>query len=189
MREFPTVNEFDVVVIGSGFGGAVTACRLAQAGRKVLVLERGRQWEPGDYPRGPGDAWLWDDDRPARCNGWIDLRCFPNMTVAQGAGVGGGSLIYANVSVEAQPWVFESGWPAGINYETLKPHYDETGRMLKVQTLPDNQLTERYKLMRDGAEAIGHGDRLRKVPLAVSFSDDWHYGLPDAHDIRHSRSW
>lgn len=182
-------NSFDVVVVGSGFGGAVTACRLAQAGRKVLVLERGREWKREDYPRSPGDAWLWDDDRPETCNGWIDLRRFGDMTVVQGAAVGGGSLIYANISVEAEPFVFDEGWPAEITYEALAPHYETTGRMLNVQELPDNQLTERFKLMRDGAQALGHGDRFRKLPLAVSFDEDWHYGLEDPHDNRHSKSW
>lgn len=182
-------ETFDVVIIGSGFGGAVTACRLAEAGRKVLVLERGREWKAADYPRGPNDAWIWDDDEPEKQNGWIDLRLFGDMAVVQGAAVGGGSLIYANISVEAEPFVFESGWPAEIRYETLKPHYETVGKMLNVHELPDNQLTERFKLMRDGAEAIGEGKRFRKLPLAVTFDKDWHYGLDDAHDDRHSKFW
>jgi cholesterol oxidase len=182
-------NSFDVVIIGSGFGGAVTACRLAEAGRNVLVLERGREWRREDYPRAPDDAWIWDDERPEICNGWIDFRYFGDMTVVQGAAVGGGSLIYANISVEAEPFVFEAGWPAEITYDALKPHYETTGRMLGVQELPDNQLTERFKLMREGAEALGHGARFRKLPLAVTFDENWHYGLDDPHDDRHSTSW
>lgn len=182
-------GQFDVVVIGSGFGGAVTACRLAQAGRRVLVLERGREWKRQDYPRGPGDAWIWDDDKPEEQNGWIDLRLFGDMTVVQGAAVGGGSLIYANISVEAKPFVFEQGWPEAIRYDTLKPHYDTVGQMLNVHELPDNQLTERFKLMRDAAGAIGESDRFRKLPLAVTFDPDWHYGLDDAHEDRHSKTW
>ncbi|MEQ8355889.1 MAG: GMC family oxidoreductase [Kiloniellaceae bacterium] len=182
-------NSFDVVIIGSGFGGAVTACRLAEAGRKVLVLERGREWKREDYPRAPGDAWIWDDARPEACNGWIDLRYFGDMTVVQGAAVGGGSLIYANISVEAEPFVFEDGWPAEITYEALKPHYATAARMLNVQELPDNQLTERFKLMRDAAEALGHGERFRKLPLAVTFDNDWHYGLDSPHSDQRSKSW
>lgn len=182
-------NQYDVAIIGSGFGGAVTACRLSEAGRRVVVLERGREWRPEEYPRDPTDRWIWDDDAPERHNGWIDIRRFRDMTVVQGAAVGGGSLIYANISVEAQPWVFDAGWPTGITYDTLKPHYETVGRMLGVSELPDNQLTERYKLMREGAEALGHGDRHRKLPLAVTFSDSWNYELDDPHHPRHSRSW
>ena len=62
-------TRFDVIVIGSGFGGAIAACRLAERGMRVLVLERGRRWDPQTYPRKPGDAWIFSDSRPARHNG------------------------------------------------------------------------------------------------------------------------
>ena len=101
----------DAIVIGSGFGGAVTACRLAEAGMSVLVLERGRRWDNRNFPRRRDDAWLWSHQRPELHNGWLDFRSFPGMSVAQAAGVGGGSLIYANVSCEAPPSAFAMGWP------------------------------------------------------------------------------
>ena len=75
----------NVIVIGSGFGGAVAACRLASAGRDVLVLERGRRWLPEAYPRDIDDAWIFDIDEPEQQNGWIDLRILDDMWVAQGA--------------------------------------------------------------------------------------------------------
>src|SRR5690348_6595473 len=108
------MKVYDAIVIGSGFGGAVMACRLAEKGLAVLVLERGRRWEVDDYPRGMSPNWIWDQFQPHRFNGWIDLRFFQGMAVAQGAGVGGGSLIYANVSVEAKPELFDEGWPPEI---------------------------------------------------------------------------
>jgi len=178
--------DFDAIVIGSGFGGAVSACRLAQAGRKVLVLERGRKWDPASYPRARTDPWVWDQEHPRRCHGWADLRRFADMWVVAAAGVGGGSLIYANVSVEARPDVFRRGWPPEITYAALQPHYEEVGRMLAVQELPENQLTPRTRLMREGAEACGWGDRFRKLPLAVNFAPAWDGSLPDARDDRHS---
>ncbi|MCP5151459.1 MAG: GMC family oxidoreductase [Chromatiales bacterium] len=176
-----------MVVVGSGFGGAVLACRLAEAGRRVLVLERGREWHPDSYPRDAADAWVWDQRAPHRCSGWVDLRVFRGMTVVQGAGVGGGSLIYANVFVEAEPWVFERGWPRSITHETLAPHYETTGRMLAAQTLPAGQLTPRTELMREGAAAIGAAERFRLLPLAVTFDPGWHAGLDDPTGEHHSR--
>lgn len=162
----------DVVIIGSGFGGAVAACRLAEAGRDVLVLERGRDWDPTEYPRDIDDAWIFDIDEPEDQNGWLDLRFLDQMWVAQGAGVGGGSLIYANVSVDAPRVAFASGWPSEINLDVLRPYYDQVEDMLRPEVLPDNQLTPRFLLMREAAEATGAAARFRKLPLAVSFDPD-----------------
>lgn len=180
-------TDYDAVIVGSGFGGSVTACRLAEAGYRVLVLERGRRWRPEDYPRRPDDAWIFDASQPERRNGWIDLRLFPNMVVVMGAGVGGGSLIYANVSIEAKRELFEAGWPPEITYDELKPYYDRVGQMLAIREVPANQWTERTRLMRDAAQATGYGDRFRTLPLAVSFDESWRYDLPDPHNPQHSR--
>jgi cholesterol oxidase len=179
--------KYDVVVIGSGFGGAVAACRLAHAGRSVLVLERGRRWTPETFPRQPEDAWVWDQDSPAAQNGWLDLRFMDDMWVAQGAGVGGGSLIYANISIDAKRSAFESGWPSEISYNELKPYYEMVADMLGSRPLPDGQLTRRFELMHDAANAIGEGARFRKLDLAVTFDDNWNYDLPDAVDPKHSK--
>ena len=182
-------NEFDAIIVGSGFGGAVAACRLAERGlKRILVLERGREWNPDNYPWKSGD-WIYDPDEPEYQSGWLDLRWFNDMAVAQGAGVGGGSLIYANVSVEAKPEVFNQGWPPEINHLELAPYAKAVGAMLNVSELPDNQLTERFKLMREAAEKIGEGDRFRKLPLAVRFSESWRYELDDPFDEKHSVPW
>lgn len=163
--------SFDVIVIGSGFGGSVTACRLAEAGRRVLVLERGRRWTRGNFPRKIDDPWLWSHSNPEARNGWLDLRSFSGMAVAQAAGVGGGSLIYANVSCEA-PCAFDWGWPAGITYAGMKPHYGTVADVMGVQPVPGNQWSARMRLVKDAANAIGCGDRFKQLDLAVNFDAD-----------------
>src|SRR5262249_53283789 len=147
------------------------------------------RWETKDYPRNPDDAWLWDQARPHVHNGWLDLRIMDDMCVAQGAGVGGGSLIYANGPIRAGARALPHRGPGERTYQGTKPHHDRVGRMLNLQTLPENQLTERYKLMRDAATALGFADRFRAVPLAVSFNPDWTYALPDPFSDRHSKTW
>jgi cholesterol oxidase len=182
-------NEFDAIIVGSGFGGAVTACRLAERGfERILVLERGREWNTSNYPWKSGH-WCYDPDRPEDESGWLDLRIFKDMAVAQGAGVGGGSLIYANISVEAKPELFNQGWPPEITYQALAPYYAAVGKMLEVAELPDNQLTERFKLMQEAAQKIGAAHRFRKLPLAVKFSDKWNYDLEERFDEKHSVPW
>jgi cholesterol oxidase len=180
---------FDAIVIGSGFGGAITACRLAEKGMKVLVLERGRRWAASDYPRKPGDAWLFNHRAPAQLNGWLDLRFFKNIAVSQAAGVGGGSLAYSSVALEANPALFTNGWPDEITYAELKPYYDKVATVMNLQTLPDGQLTQRFKLAREAAEKLGHADRFSKVPLAVTFSPEWNYQLHEPFTPQHSRTY
>ena len=182
-------QTFDAIVIGSGFGGAIAACRAAEQGMKVLVLERGRRWSAKDYPRKPGDAWLFNDREPARQNGWLDLRFFQQMAVAQAAGVGGGSLTYSSVALEAHPSLFKKDWPQEITYDELKPYYDKVAQVMNLQPLPDGQLTRRFTLAREGAEKLGHAGRFSKVPLAVSFSPEWHYGLKDPFTAQHSKTF
>ena len=170
--------DFDVIVIGSGFGGAITGCRLAEAGYRVLILERGRRWtyeekKANSFPRltsGVGQ-WVWDHEHPERSSGWFDLRVFPTITVAQGAGVGGGSLVYANVSVEAPASAFEQGWPPQITYQNLRPYYDRVKAFMHVKPLPPNQWNGRTRLMQAAAAAIGEPNRFRTVDLAINFDD------------------
>lgn len=182
-------ESFDAVIIGSGFGGAVTACRLAEAGQSVLVLERGRRWDPTTFPRDPKDPWVWDCDHPEKHHGWLDLRSFPNMAVAQGAGVGGGSLIYANVSINAKPNTFDEGWPPEITYRELVPHYDTVKEMLQARALPDHQWTRRTELMHEAAQRSGVGERFELVDLAVSFDEEWSWDLKDRHSEAHSKEF
>jgi len=180
---------YDVLVIGSGFGGAVTACRLAEKGMRVLVLERGRRWEVKDYPSQSGANWLYDNERPQREQGWVDWRFWGNMTVVCGAAVGGGSLIYANVSALAHREAFDKGWPPEITHAELRPYYDRAGKMLNVQTIPDGQLTDRFKLMKEAAQKAGYGDRFHKMPIAVTFSEKYPIYPDDPFNNKNSVPW
>jgi cholesterol oxidase len=178
--------DCDTIVIGSGFGGAVTACRLAEAGDRVMVLERGRRWDRTNYPRKATDAWWWDQNDPARWNGWLDLRVFRHMAVAQGAAVGGGSLIYANISAIPRADIFDAGWPEEITFADLEPHYRTVGKVMNVQPVPDGQWPHRMRLMKEGADKIGAGDRFQKLELAVSFDPTFDPDRPGAIDPENS---
>lgn len=180
-------GAYDVIVIGSGFGGAVTSCRLAEAGLRVLVLERGRRWGPDTFPRKPGDPWVWDPVHPERKNGWLDFRVQRGVSVAQGAGVGGGSLIYANVVIEPPAALFDEGWPEAIGFAELKPYYQRVDAMLRPRLVPETQLPPRFKLLREAGAAVGHANRFRPMPLAVTFDDEWNGENGSA--ARHSKTW
>lgn len=181
------MTDYDVVVVGSGFGGAVAACRLAQAGQSVLVLERGRRWNPQTYPSVTGQDWVFDVDEPEQQNGWMDVRCFSDMTVVQGAGVGGGSLIYANVSVPPPASTFDTGWPVGIDAGELEPYVERVGEMLQVSAIPESQRTDRWRFVERGALKLGHAGRFSSLPLAVQFDPDYEPdALDDPRDERHA---
>jgi len=156
---------------------------------RVLILERGRRWDSNSFPRKAEDAWVWDHAHPEKRNGWLDFRLHRRVSVALGAGVGGGSLIYANVQAEAPRELFDSRWPQQITYDELKPYYDRVDGMLTPRPLPEPQLTKRFQLLREAGAATGYQSRFRPMPLAVTFDDEWNYGLADASNFKHSKKW
>jgi cholesterol oxidase len=178
--------DFDAIVIGSGFGGAVTACRLGEKNKRVLVLERGREWNKQTYPRAIEDDWIWSNTHPEKYHGWTDLRMFKGMAVIAGAGVGGGSLIYANVSAVPPKAIFQQGWPTEITYDEMAPYYTKVGDVLDIQEVPQNQWSPRVHLLKEGAEKLGQGDRFRPAPLAVSFNKNLQYDFANLPDISNS---
>lgn len=119
-------DTFDVVIIGSGFGGAIAALRASEAGRKVLVLERGRRWVPGRFPRDVTDTdtllWRHDDDSAAR--GLFDLRFLSGIATLTAAGVGGGSLVYASIHYRPRASIFaDPRWPRAFTLDSLEPYF------------------------------------------------------------------
>jgi choline dehydrogenase-like flavoprotein len=154
------VERRQVVVVGSGFGGAVTACRLAQAGCDVLVLERGR-WYHGDFPRDAGDDWFWGSQ-----GGPFDVRRLGDVNVVTAAGVGGGSLLYSNVHLRMPADGFERRWPSGWSREALDPYYDLVASMLNLRRADEDEAQEYWLLPeRSGCSAM---PRRRSAPAPTS---------------------
>lgn len=149
---------YDVVVIGSGFGGAVTACRLSQARQSVCLLERGRRWRKEDFPRTTGQTTkaFWD---PEKCYGFLEYRAFKRIDVIQGCGVGGGSLHYFNVQFRPPPEIFEkTAWPGNVTSDSLGPYFDLVKDMLDAEPLAPpagRRLPERTEAFFAAARAAG----------------------------------
>lgn len=127
-------SHYDAVVIGSGFGGAITAYRLAQAGQRVAILEQGRRWTPESFPRTVGQTGeaFWAGS--AQRSGFLEYRAFKNIDVIQGVGVGGGSLHYFNVGLRAPARVL-GRWPAPLSRAQLDPYYDLVASRLDSKPL------------------------------------------------------
>lgn len=127
-------REFDVVVIGSGFGGAAVALRLAQAGKSVGILERGKE-----YPTGRGEITATGHGTPTIRHGHFQIDVGYGMNVIRGIGVGGGSLHYFGVRLRAHPEIFTmKGWPGSVNRKVLDPYYDLAGDILKAEPCQPN---------------------------------------------------
>lgn len=149
-------QRYDAVVVGSGFGGSINALRLSEKGRSVLVLERGRRYRPGEFPRDVRntEALFWRYPERSRAVGLYDVRFFSGLSAIAASGVGGGSLIYANIHIRPDPIVFQDErWPAGYDRERLDPYYDRVARMLGVAPVPpEKRLAKRDVFRRAAAQ-------------------------------------
>jgi cholesterol oxidase len=162
-------DAYEAIVVGSGFGGAVSACRLAQAGVDIGLIERGRRFPPGSFPRHAvrADRMNWQHGGP-----W-DARPFNEVFVVQGAGYGGGSLIYANVQIRPPADVFDGGWPSGYSRATLDPYYDLVAYMLDIQPVAEDpatgELPRKTRQIEAAANRLGRGAQSFRPNLAVRF--------------------
>jgi len=164
--------EVDYVIIGSGFGGSVSALRLVEKGYSVVVLERGRRFAPSDFPK---TNWnlrksLWMPR--AKCFGILRLSLMSDVFVLSGAGVGGGSLVYANTLYVPPDRFFDApSWRGLADWKlTLMPFYRRAQFMLGVT---QNQFEgEPDQVLREIATELGKGDSYVTTPVAV------HFGTP-----------
>ncbi len=162
---------YDYVIIGSGFGGSVSAWRLTEKGYSVLVLERGKRWNAEDFPKTNWNVfkYLW---MPAlRCFGPQGLNFFKDIWLLNGSGVGGGSLIYASTHripprafFEASEWAHLADWEA-----ELMPHYHTANRMLGTATNP--RLWPADHTLLSIAEDLGQADTFETTGVGIYFGE------------------
>jgi cholesterol oxidase len=161
--------DYDWIVIGSGFGGSVSALRLAEKGYRVAVLETGRRFRDEDFARSTWDLrrFLW---APALgLKGILRLKPFKDVFIASGAAVGGGSVVYANTLYRAKPEFFVNPQWAGLAdwASLLSPHYDTAEHMLGVNVVP--RASDAQKLLAELGAALGAADTFRQTPVGVYF--------------------
>ncbi len=158
-----SVNHYDYIVIGSGFGGSVAAMRLSEKGYKVLVIEKGKRWTSRDFPNSNWNVKksLWV---PWLCwFGILQLKFFKKVFVLSGIGLGGGSLVYANVHMTPEEDFFtDPSWARfGHWKDTLKPFYDRA-RFMLGSTLYEKEYVEDLAF-KEVADEMGVGSSYRPV--------------------------
>jgi len=164
-------EPYDYVIIGSGFGGSVSAMRLTEKGYRVLVLERGKRFRDQDFARNNWTAWKYLWAPPLRWFGILQISPFRNVFVLHGSGVGGGSLGYANVLMEPDEESFASpAWNYPIDWrKALRPHYETAKRILGVP--PNPRLWPADDALREIARELGTEASFRPASVGAFFGE------------------
>ncbi|MCL8252379.1 GMC family oxidoreductase [Aeromicrobium fastidiosum] len=172
MSSRDTAFDYDVLIIGSGFGGSVSALRLTEKGYRVAVLEAGKRFEDADFAK---NSWrlrkfLWMPQ--LGCYGIQRIDKLKDVLILSGAGVGGGSLVYANTLYEPlDPFYQDPAWGHITDWRSeLEPYYDQAKRMLGVTVYP--HVTPADTVMREVAEKMGVGGTFHHTPVGVFFGAD-----------------
>ena len=171
MENQPKKNEYDYLIIGSGFGGSVSALRLSEKGCKVLVIEKGKWFKAEDFPKTNWNLkkWLW---LPAlRFFGFFKMTLFRHVSILSGVGVGGGSLVYANTLPVPKKEFFRSGsWRHLADWEReLQPFYETALEMLGATPNPRLEVGD-LALKQLGSE-IGRESHFRPAQVSVYFGE------------------
>jgi cholesterol oxidase len=162
---------YDYVIVGSGFGGSVSAMRLTEKGYSVLVLEKGKRFEDGDFAKTNWQFWkyLW---LPAlRAHGILQISILKGAMILHGAGVGGGSLGYANVlEIPTEATFATPAWKQNVNWgEVLRPHYEKAKKMLGAARNP--RLWKADLVLQQMAEERGMGHTFRTTEVGAYFGE------------------
>jgi cholesterol oxidase len=173
-------TEFDVIVVGSGFGGSVTAMRLSQKGYRVAVVEAGKRWRASDFPKSNWNVWKYLWAPRLRCFGIQKITLLQGVMVLHGSGVGGGSLVYANTLMQPNDAVFaDPSWNPSVPWSReLAPHFQTARKMLGVTTNP--ALLESEDALRRVGERMGVGATFHPTEVGVFFGKP-HERVPDPY--------
>ena len=173
VRIFMTTSNdpYDYIIIGSGFGGSVSAMRLTEKGHRVLVLERGKRFRDEDFPKTNWNIWKYIWMPAVRAFGILELSLLNGVLVLHGSGVGGGSLGYATVLMEPTDELFRApAWSHLADWKTvLRPHYDTALRMLGVTRNP--KLWPADHFMCEVATELGQEATFQPTQVGIFFGD------------------
>ena len=172
MNQDNSENTFDFIIIGSGFGGSVSAMRLAQKGYKVAILEMGKKYENKDFPKSNWNIFKYLWAPIIRCFGIQKITLLKKIMILHGIGVGGGSLVYANTLMKPDDSIFESKlWPMKIDWKTdLSRHFDSAKKMLGVVENPficDNEIA-----LKNVGKSLGVDNTFHATEVGVYFGDN-----------------
>jgi cholesterol oxidase len=176
------LKNYDIVIIGSGYGGAITAARLATAGlnpkRSICILERGKERQPGEFPEAPLDV-AGEVRSSVNPLGLYELLNFTDISVIKGSGLGGTSLINANVAIAPDREVFEQfHWPSAITYDALAPFYQQAAGVLAATPHPNALNLPKVKALDRRAQQIGTSAQALNIVVNFTIDGNNKYGVP-----------
>ena len=165
-------KTYDFIVIGSGFGGSISAMRLTEKGYDVLLLERGKRFRDKEFAKSDWNLWKHQWIPALRCFGIWQNTLLNGIMILHGSGVGGGSLVYANVLMEPDDKLFSApAWSHLADWKTLlRPHYDTAKRMLGVTSNP--RLWPADDALKAVASELQRSDTFRETDVGVFFNEE-----------------